>query len=79
MIDETVFKDFPDAVKQSVWDGLEAGDKIHYFQPNDEQNCLFLDSKDGTCYIYTVDIDNSFSVLTVNKNMRNKLAKDLDI
>lgn len=77
MIDDTVFKSFPDEVKQCVWDGLEAGDRIHYFEPNDEQKSLFLESKTGTCYIYTVEIDRSYSSLTIDVNMRNKLAKDL--
>jgi hypothetical protein len=77
MIDDSLFKNFPDDVKQCVWDGLEDGDKVHYFEPNDEQKCLFLESKTGTCYIYTVEIDGSYSSLTISANVRNKLAKDL--
>ena len=81
MIDDTIFKNFPESVKQCVWDGLEAGDKIHYFEPNDEQKCLFFETnnKSGTIYIYTVDIDGSYHALTIDKNKRNKLAKDLMI
>ena len=78
MIDETIFKKFPDSVKQAVWDGLEVGDKIHYFQPNDEQHCLFFDAKDGTAYIYILDIyGEGYTALTIDGDVRNKLAEDL--
>ena len=77
MINESVFKNFPEEVKQSVWDGLEDGDKIHYFEPNDEQRCLFFDTKNGRVYIYTVEADNTYSTLSIDPQTRNQLAKSL--
>ena len=69
----------PLEVKDFIFDCMEEGAKVFFFEPCDTESAFFIEHNDESVTICSWAEIGEIQYLNIEKNVRNKLAKDLEV